>query len=130
MESEKLDYRLLYWSGGFAGRGEPIRMLLHLAGVKWEDTCTEKGGNPMNLANACKPEFPILFPPILHEVKTNFVMNGTNNILMYLGEKYGLAGANSHERAYCMQIAMIVNDIVAESIVAYHPVETHASYAS
>ena len=47
-QSDQLKYKLVYWGGQFAGRGEPIRMLLGVTGEKWEDSIrgTDYSGKP------------------------------------------------------------------------------------
>jgi len=71
MEGDKVEYKLYYWTG-FAGRGEPVRMMLDICGVTWEDTCKKTGveGKPLDdCAN------PFLFAPHLVEMESKLVIN-------------------------------------------------------
>eukprot|EP00092_Neocalanus_flemingeri_P066805 GFUD01081434.1.p1 GENE.GFUD01081434.1~~GFUD01081434.1.p1 ORF type:complete len:247 (-),score=48.85 GFUD01081434.1:131-871(-) len=131
-------YKLYYHFGEFAGRGEPVRMLLHLTGAVWEDSCREK--------QVCGPAEvkqhlvecgevkgqPLLFPPTLvdHTMSPPIAITQLPCIMQYLGEKHGLAGNSLQDRTRALQIAMTWNDLLAEAMTAFHPVKLNESYQS
>eukprot|EP00092_Neocalanus_flemingeri_P061942 GFUD01074639.1.p1 GENE.GFUD01074639.1~~GFUD01074639.1.p1 ORF type:complete len:161 (-),score=30.22 GFUD01074639.1:273-755(-) len=131
-------YKLYYHFGEFAGRGEPVRMLLHLTGTVWEDSCCEK--------QVCRPAAvkqqlvesrevkgqPLLFPPTLvdHTVSPPIAITQLPCIMQYLGEKHGLAGNSLQDRTRALQITMTWNDLLAEAMTAFHPIKLNESYQS
>ena len=74
MEDDKVEYKLYYWTGDFSGRGEYVRMMLDVCGVKWEDTIRKTGvegdGRPVDAIDN-----PTLFAPHLVEVESKLVIN-------------------------------------------------------
>ena len=85
MEQYKdFDYILFYHGAKFAGRGEPVRMMLDLCGVKWDDPCQRTGlMGPDIKTEVLKLDIknPINFPPFLLDTQSKNVINQCANIL-------------------------------------------------
>merc|ERR1719154_374361 len=75
---------------------------------------------------------PLLFPPTLMDLTTSpsTAIMQLPCIMQYLGEKHGLAGQSLLDRTRALQITMTWNDLLAEAMTAFHPVNMHGSYAS
>mmetsp|Transcript_28236 Transcript_28236/g.78987 ORF Transcript_28236/g.78987 Transcript_28236/m.78987 type:complete len:258 (-) Transcript_28236:330-1103(-) len=133
---------LLYWYGNFAGRGEWVRLVLHVCGFEWRDVCREeKSSRPclelMRTYAGKESEAyvendkrnPVMFPPILRD--GDLVLNQTLAILVYLARKRGdLLPHDPVEEARCLQLMHAVMDVLAASEHAYHPAVHNASYLS
>ena len=157
--NEKLQYKLFYHGGAFAGRGEPIRMMLWIVcggdQELWEDTCKVNNVYGPEAVRDCVKEnhstYPVLFPPVLLDLTTGsndrnplnknndllddssgkiITVNQMSCILQYLGEKHGLAGETLEERCHALQIALTWNDLLENAMAAYHPLDPNASYIS
>jgi len=138
--NEKVQYKLFYHGAAFAGRGEPIRMMLWIVcggnpGL-WEDTCrlnniygAEAVGQSLKENDST---YPALFPPVLLDLNGSKIItvNQMSCILQYLGEKHGLAGETVEERCHALQIALTWNDLLENAMAAYHPLDPNASYVS
>jgi len=112
-------------------------MMLHLSGVKWEDTCqnTRVIGPEVNKKLRESGEVdgqPLLFPPTLLDMTTipTTIIIQLPCIMQYLGEKHGLAGQSLLDRTRALQITMTWNDLLAEAMTAFHPINWHGSYES
>ena len=95
--AKDVPYHLIYWPG-IPGRGEHIRLALEEAGAEYTDTAHTQGGMDevmgyvdANAAadgdNGVNP--PVFAPPILKH--GDLVISQTPNILLYLGQRLGLA---------------------------------------
>ena len=76
LQNMPLSYKLHYHYGLFAGRGEPIRMLLHLTGCDWEDTCQDSQAVGPEVIHQLREggevgDQALLFPPTLVDLTTN-----------------------------------------------------------
>ena len=130
-------YKLYYHYGEYAGRGEPIRMLLHMTGSVWEDTCRKSQLEGPDVIKKLRESGegagqPLLFPPALVDLTTSPATAITQLpcIMQYLGEKHGLAGQSLQERTMAMQVTMTWNDLLAEAMTAFHPIKFDGSYQS
>ena len=131
MESKEAEFKLVYWAGNFAGRGEFVRMLLDVGGAKWVDICRDAGSSAramQHLQGKVEGAFPVLFPPILEHNGTTF--NQLPAIVLYLGQVLKLAPTTPVDLAHAMQISLTALDAVTEACAAFHPTNYHASYAS
>jgi glutathione S-transferase len=85
-------YELYYWPT-IQGRGEFVRLALEEAGADYVDVARRSGkrGVPamMKLIDGTRIEHPPFAPPFLKAGK--LVIAQTANILLYLGERLGLA---------------------------------------
>ncbi|KAI0010103.1 hypothetical protein F4779DRAFT_627413 [Xylariaceae sp. FL0662B] len=92
--SKDAPYELIYWPG-IPGRGEHIRLALEEAGATYTDTARIEQGvdqvlaqiDEKNLGDDHNP--PPFAPPILRH--GDLVISQTPNILLYLGQRLGLA---------------------------------------
>jgi glutathione S-transferase len=126
-----MKYELYYWPG-IPGRGEFVRLALEEAGADYVDvargTATETGGMPAMMAalqdeDSATPPFA---PPILKAGRLAIAQ--TANILMYLGEKHGLAPAADAGRLFANQLQLTITDFVKEAHDTHHPIAAGLYY--
>ena len=106
MESYK--YKLIYFN--MKGRAELI--IFAQAGVKYEDERIISEQWP-----ELKQKMPFGVVPVV--VENGKQLSGSTTIARYLGEKFGLAGANEFENAEIASIADTINNI-GEEVVGVH----------
>ena len=96
-------YELYYW-GGIQGRGEFVRLALEEAGASYVDVARADGGEERMLALladtalACPP----FAPPFLKAGRR--LIGQTANILLFLGERHGLAPKSEAGRLWTHQL--------------------------
>ena len=118
-------YELFYWPS-IQGRGEFVRLALEEAGVKYVDVAREPGGMARMIAAMDGADHPSFAPPFL---KAGDVMVGqTANILMFLGERHGLAPQDAQGKYWVNQIQLTIADLVAEAHDSHHPIATSLYY--
>jgi glutathione S-transferase len=119
-------YELYYW-GEIQGRGEYVRLALEEAGADYVDIAREPGGTEamMRLMEA-KDGTPSFAPPFLKAGK--LVIGQTANILLYLGEKHGLAPKTEAGRLWTHQLQLTVADFVVEIHDTHHPIASGLYY--
>lgn len=103
-------YKLIYFN--MKGRAELIRFIFAQAGVKYEDERIISEQWP-----ELKQKMPFGVVPVV--VENGKQLSGSTTIARYLGEKFGLAGANEFENAEIASIADTINDI-GEEVVGVH----------
>ena len=103
-------YKLIYFN--MKGRAELIRFIFAQAGVKYEDERIISEQWP-----ELKQKMPFGVVPVV--VENGKQLSGSTIIARYLGEKFGLAGANEFENAEIASIADTINDI-GEEVVGVH----------
>jgi glutathione S-transferase len=115
----RLAYELYYWPG-IPGRGEFVRLALEEAGAPYVDVAIEKGMDAMMAAwrdaSAARPSFA---PPFLKHGKR--IIGQTANILLYLGDRHGLAPKAEADRLWTHQIQLTIADFVVEAHDLHHP---------
>jgi glutathione S-transferase len=112
-------YELYYWPG-IQGRGEFVRLALEEAGADYVDVAREQGtGALMKMWDGADIETPSFAPPFLKHGKR--VIGQTANILLYLGERHGLASKTDAGRLWTHQIQLTVSDLVIEAHDTHHP---------
>jgi glutathione S-transferase len=120
-------YELHYWST-IQGRGEYVRLALEEAGVRYVDVArTDTGEDPM-LAyldddDVTRPPFA---PPFLKAGP--LLIAQTANILLFLGERHGLAPKTTAGRLWTHQLQLTIADVVAEVHDAHHPIAASLYY--
>ena len=126
----RMEFELYYWGGNFAGRGEYVRLALHLAGVTWRDVGREEGsGKVVEYIRSKQPNgtYPVCFPPILKHNKDGkeIVINQLPAVLLYLGKLYGFMPEPDNALSYArvMQISLTALDALSGAEHAYHPVK-------
>ena len=120
-----MGYELFYWPS-IQGRGEFVRLALEEAGVHYVDVAREPGGMARMIAAMDGADHPSFAPPFL---KAGDVTVGqTANILMFLGERHGLAPQDAQGKYWVNQIQLTIADLVAESHDTHHPIATSLYY--
>jgi len=120
-------YELYYWAS-IQGRGEFVRLALEEAGAAYIDVARTKGGDERMqalLANeglACPP----FAPPFLKV--GNRLIGQTANILLFLGERHGLAPKRDAGRLWTHQLQLTLADFVGEVHDVHHPIAASLYY--
>ena len=121
-----MPYQLYYWPS-IQGRGEFVRLALEEAGADYVDVARGKGGVAalMELLQG-KEERPPYAPPFLKSGR--LLIAQTANILLYLGERHGLAPANEAGRLFTNQLQLTIADLVDEAHETHHPIASSLYY--
>lgn len=114
-------YQLYYWPG-LQGRGEFVRLALEDAGIAYDDVARAPGGmGEMRTLLEDRPgAHPAFAPPFLKAGK--LMIGQTANILLYLGEKHGLAPKSQAGQLWTHQLQLTLADLVAETHDSHHPI--------
>ncbi len=117
-------YELHYWPM-IPGRGEFVRLALKAAGADYVDVARlpeEAGGGIAAMMDRLEDEplRPPFAPPFLKD--GDRVIGQTAAILLYLGPRLGLVGADEADRIWTHQIQLTIADMVAEAHDTHHPV--------
>jgi glutathione S-transferase len=116
-----MHYELYYWAS-IPGRGEFVRLALEEAGALYVDVARMDGGEERMLALledtalACPP----FAPPFLKA--GNRLIGQTANILLFLGERHGLAPKSEAGRLWTHQLQLTLADLVVEVHDTHHPI--------
>lgn len=113
-------YELYYWPS-IQGRGEFVRLALEEAGAKYVDVARGEGGmdRMMALMNGDEATPPFA-PPFLRDGKR--LIGQTANILLYLGEREGLAPKAEAGRLWTHQIQLTIMDFLVQAHDTHHPI--------
>lgn len=117
-------YKLYYWPD-IQGRGEFVRLALEEAGADYIDVARrpigEGGGIPALMALLDRHDIARLpfAPPFLEDGKV--LIGQTAAILLYLGDRHGLAPKDEAPRLWVHQIALTLADLVGEAHDTHHP---------
>jgi len=119
-----MTYELYYWPM-IQGRGEFVRLALEEAGVEYIDVARGKGKNAgipamMKLLNGRKVSHASYAPPFLKAGR--LLLGQTANILLFIGERHGLAPSDDAGRFWTNQLQLTLADLVAEAHDTHHPV--------
>jgi glutathione S-transferase len=117
-------YELHYWPM-IPGRGEFVRLALEQAVADYVDVAlqpVEAGGGIAAMMDRLEDEpiRPPFAPPFLKD--GDRVIGQTAAILLYLGPRLGLVGADEADRIWTHQIQLTIADMVAEAHDTHHPV--------
>jgi glutathione S-transferase len=114
-----MPYELYYWPG-LQGRGEFVRLALEEADADYRDLVRSADVDALFAiwgdATVATPPFA---PPILRHGKR--VIAQTAAILLYLGDRHGLAPKAEAARLWAHQIQLTINDLVVEAHDTHHP---------
>ncbi len=114
-----MTYELYYWPG-IQGRGEFVRLALEEAGAPYVDVARADGTAAlMRLWNGADIATPSFAPPFLRDRK--HVIGQTANILLYLGERLGLAAKAEAAKLWTHQIQLTIADLALEAHDTHHP---------
>ncbi|TCQ01250.1 glutathione S-transferase [Sphingomonas sp. PP-F2F-A104-K0414] len=112
-------YKLWYWPS-IQGRGEFVRLALEGAEIAYED-CARGVGEEGLMADLNDRTGRTPFAPPYLELD-GLVIAQVANILMYLGERHGLAPSTMADRLWLNQLQLTIADLVAEVHNVHHPV--------
>ena len=116
---------LWYWPG-IQGRGEFVRLALEGGGIAYRDRAREGGAEALLDDMEARQGRTPFAPPYLD--CDGLVIAQVANILMYLGERNGLAPSSIADRLWLNQIQLTITDLVAEIHDVHHPVGTGDYY--
>lgn len=125
-----MSYELYYWPT-IQGRGEFVRLALEEAGVEYVDVARERGkgaGVPRLLRfleGHESGELPFA-PPFLKVGRR--VVAQTANILLFLGERHGLAPRAESGRLWTHQLQLTLADLIDEVHDTHHPIASSLYY--
>jgi glutathione S-transferase len=112
-------YELYYWPG-IQGRGEFVRLALEEAGAPYVDVARQDGaGALMAMWDNDASTTPPFAPPFLKDGKR--LIGQSANILLYLGDRHGLAPKTDAGRLWTHQIQLTISDLVVEAHDTHHP---------
>ena len=118
-------YELYYWPT-IQGRGEFVRLALEEAGAPYVDVARgskrEGAGVAamLRLLNGKTVERPPFAPPFLRAGK--LIIGQTANILLFLGDRLGLAPRTEAGRLWAYQLQLTISDLVTEVHDTHHPI--------
>jgi len=120
-------YELYYWAS-IQGRGEFVRLVLEEAGAAYVDIARTEGGEERMLALLDDDELtcPPFAPPFLKV--GNRLIGQTANILLFLGERHGLAPKRDAGRLWTHQLQLTLGDFVDEVHDVHHPIAASLYY--
>ena len=120
-------YELYYWAG-IQGRGEFVRLALEEAGAEYVDIARQAGGEAamMRLLGGEGAVHLPFAPPFLKAGK--LIIAQTANILLFLGERHGLAPATTSGRLWTHQLHLTIADLVGEVHDTHHPIASSLYY--
>jgi glutathione S-transferase len=111
-------YELYYWAE-IQGRGEFVRLALEDAGADYVDVVRGKGGVAAMTKLMKASATPPFAPPFLKAGR--LLIGQTANILLYLGDRHGLAPKTEAGRLWLHQLQLTITDLVAEIHDTHHP---------
>jgi glutathione S-transferase len=116
-----MSYDLWYWPG-VPGRGEFVRLALEAGQIAYRDRAMEsEDGADLLLGDMGRNRpHPPFAPPYL--VAGDMVIAQTANILLFLGDRHGLAPRDLDGRLWVNQIQLTIADIVVEAHDVHHPI--------
>ena len=123
-------YELFYWPQ-IPGRGEFVRLALEEAGADYVDVCREKGkGRGVKAMIAAMYGEGVIHPPFASPfLRDGDVLVGqTAAILLYLGDRIGLAPKNEARKLWTHQIQLTIADFAAEAHDVHHPLGVELYY--
>src|ERR1700730_11318562 len=120
-------YELFYWAS-IQGRGGVVRLALEEAAARYIDVARTKGGEERMLALQDEDDLdcPPFAPPFLKI--GNRLIGQTANILLFLGERYGLAPTPEAGRLWTHQLQLTLADLVVEAHDTHHPIAADLYY--
>jgi len=120
-------YELYYWPT-IQGRGEFIRLAMEEAGVPYVDVAREGDGEArmMEMLDDERIAQRPFAPPFLRVGKQ--LIGQTANILLFLGDRHGLAPRETAGRLWTHQLQLTLADLVTEVHDSHHPIASGLYY--
>lgn len=120
-------YELFYWPQ-IQGRGEFVRLALEEADCDYIDVARRPGGEEKMLAALQwrSSKTPAYAPPWLKAGK--LIIGQTPNILLFLGDRYGLAPKAEAGRLWVHQLQLTLADFLVEIHDTHHPIGSGLYY--
>ncbi len=120
-------YELHYWPG-LQGRGEFVRLALEEAGAPYRDVAKEDEAGRVVVAGLGDAAIatPPYAPPFLKHGKR--VIGQAAAILLYLGDRHGLAPKTEAGRLWTHQLQLTIADMVTEAHDTHHPIAPSLYY--
>jgi glutathione S-transferase len=118
-------YELYYWPE-IQGRGEFVRLALEEAGAPYVDVARGRNGVDKMMKFLAARATPPFAPPFLKAGK--LVIGQTANILLYLGDRHGLAPRSAAGRLWTHQLQLTIADLVVEIHDTHHPIASGLYY--
>jgi len=118
-------YELHYWPD-IQGRGEFVRLALEEAGVDYADVARGPHGADKLTASMKEGPTPSFAPPFLRA--GDLMIGQTSAILMFLGERHGLAPQDAAGRFWTQQLQLTIADVVSEAHETHHPAGMNLYY--
>jgi glutathione S-transferase len=120
-------YELWYWPT-IQGRGEFVRLALEEADAPYRDVAREPGGERALAAKLQDPSLaqPPFAPPFLRAGRAWLAQ--TANILLFLGDRHGLAPRDVAARHFVNALQLTLADLVAEVHDTHHPIASSLYY--
>lgn len=120
-------YELYYWPQ-IQGRGEFVRLALEEGACDYVDVARRAAGQDKMLTalrwHASKT--PAFAPPWLKAGK--LVIGQTSNILLFLGDRHGLAPKAEAGRLWVHQLQLTLSDLLVEIHDTHHPIGSGLYY--
>jgi glutathione S-transferase len=126
-----MKYELYYWPE-IQGRGEFVRLALEEAGAPYVDMARGRSGVDKMMkflgarSDTSGSDTAPFAPPFLKAGK--LVIGQTANILLYLGDRHGLAPRNATGRLWVHQLQLTIADFVVEIHDTHHPIGSGLYY--
>ncbi|MGY4802884.1 glutathione S-transferase [Teichococcus aerofrigidensis] len=115
-----MTYELWYWDG-LPGRGEFVRLALEAGRIPYRECARGKDARRLQPDMAARREQPPFAPPYL--VAEGMTIAQTANILLFLGQRHGLAPRTLKGRLWVHQLQLTIADMVAEAHDTHHPID-------
>src|SRR5947207_11137406 len=115
-----MGYELYYWPS-IQGRGEFVRLALAEAGADYIDVARRSNGidRMMAVVGGRGTRTPPFAPPFLKS--GDLIISHVANILMYLGQRHGLAPKAEAGRLWLHALELTITDFVSEVHDTHHP---------
>src|SRR5436190_15633575 len=122
-----MPYELYYWPT-IQGRGEFVRLALEQAGADYKDVARGHDGEAALMRSLADPKLqrPPFAPPFLKAGR--LVIAQTANILLFLGDRHGLAPRDEAGKRWVRELQLTIADFVNEVHDTHHPVGSSLYY--